>query len=402
VLSPLHDDLRSELIRLLEEPLATVQKREQSEFDRRVGSGKNDLLLFGAGNLGRRVLATLRNSGQDPVGFIDNNPALWGHKVEGLEVFQPTEAAKRFVPNDVAILTTIWCGEATDKMADRIRPLQLLGFKRMALFGHLAWKYPERFLPHYSLDLPSRAIQQADRIVKAFDLLKDRRSREIFLAHVHWRLHLDYDGLPVPVDDTIYFNKRLIRPLENEFLIDGGAFTGDTIESFLNTFGSNGFRRILSFEPDPNNFAKLEQFVKALPEEFRAKTTAMASALGDQRCFINVETSGGPSSRVGHGSHQISCDTIDEVADREGLPTFIKLDIEGYEPQALRGAARSLKTSQPVVTACVYHVQDHLWEIPLAIHEVVPDYHYYFVPHLSDGWDLVLYSIPEQRLGTAT
>ena len=80
-----------------------------------------------------------------------------------------------------------------------------------------------------------------------------------------------------------------------------------------------------------------------------------------------------------------------------GAPTFIKLDIEGYEPQALRGAAHALGKAHPVVTACVYHVQNHLWEIPLALDAVVSSYQYALVPHLSDGWDLVLYAVPTER-----
>jgi FkbM family methyltransferase len=396
----IQDHLREELLALIAEPVEEARRRESSEFDRRVGKHANRLLLFGAGNLGRRTLSILRKSGQDPVGFIDNNPALWGRRVDGLEVFRPADAANRFGSGQAAVLVSIWYGEATDRMSDRIDPLRALGFSDIALFGHLAWKYPDTFLPHYSLDLPSRLLHQTERVLRAFDLFEDQRSREIFVSHIRWRLHLDYDALPIAVKDTIYFNSRLVRPSTDEFLIDGGAFTGDTVQSFLQTFGRNGFRKILSFEPDPTNFQKLEQYLSALPADIRSKISAMASALGDDTALINVENSGSPSSRVGHGDHQVPCRVIDEFIEGKSVPSFVKLDIEGYEPQALRGAQQTLTRGRPVVAVCVYHVQNHLWEIPLKLAENLSDYRYYLGPHVSDGWDLVLYAVPVERVPT--
>jgi FkbM family methyltransferase len=398
VSQPIHDELRNSLLQLLAEPPAQARAREQTECDRRLGPQVERLLLFGAGHLGRQVLATLRTSGKEPLAFLDNNPALWGRQVEGVTVFKPAEAARKFTPDQVGVLTTIWSGEATDRMADRVNPLRELGFTHIALFGHLAWKHPDVFLPHYSLDLPSRALADSGRIVRAFDLFTERRSREVFLAHIRWRLHLDYDALPAPVAETIYFNERLVRPVADEFLVDGGAFTGDTIDSFLQTFGRGGFRKLLSFEPDPKNYEKLQQHIRALPTDVGSRINALPYALGERASTVNVETSGGPSSRVGVGDHEVPCRTIDEFADSSSAPTFIKLDIEGYEPKALQGGTTTLRSVRPVVSACVYHTQDHLWSIPLQLDEVVPEYNFFLVPHLADGWDLVLYAVPSARL----
>ena len=395
------DDLRDQLLRLLAEPLADAELRERSEFDRRVGSRANRLLLFGAGNLGRRTLSVLRRFGQEPLAFIDNNPALWTRQVDGVDVFSPSDAAQRFDPDEIGVVVTIWCGEATDRMADRIEPLLALGFRHIAQYGHLAWKYPESFLPHYSLDLPNRVLRQGERIVSALDLFSERRSREIFVSHVLWRLFLDYDALPAPVSDTIYFNEHLIQKSTHEFLVDGGGYDGDSIRGFLTNFGKNGFRKIVSFEPDPNNFAKLEKYIATLPAEHIARIVAVAGALDEGHGVINVEAAGQPSSRVGRGEHEVECRMIDDLADAGGAPTFIKLDVEGYELQALRGARQTLASARPVVTVCVYHIQNHLWEIPLALAQAAPDYRYTLVPHLSDGWDLVLYAVPAERLAAA-
>jgi FkbM family methyltransferase len=155
---------------------------------------------------------------------------------------------------------------------------------------------------------------------------------------------------------------------------------------------------VLSFEPDPKNYEKLQQHIRALPRDVGSRIDALPCALGDRASTVNVETSGGPSSRVGVGEHEVPCRTIDEFAASSAAPTFIKLDIEGYEPKALQGGVGILRRSRPVVSVCVYHTQDHLWTIPLQLHEVVPDYNFFLVPHLADGWDLVLYAVPSARL----
>ena len=69
---------REELEFLLSEDIATAKRREQSAFDVMAAPFNNSLVLFGAGNLGRKTLRGLRSAGIEPLGFADNNPALWG------------------------------------------------------------------------------------------------------------------------------------------------------------------------------------------------------------------------------------------------------------------------------------------------------------------------------------
>ncbi len=389
--------LEHRLDKLLSESLESVRARELHDLDEKIGGLDGDFMLFGAGNLGRRVLRTLKRIGIAPIAFIDNNPALWGTALDGVPILSPAESASRFDPGETGVITTIWCGEATDKMSDRIGPLTQLGFRKIALFGHLAWKFPGEFLPHYSLDKPSKVIGQGEEIKAAFALLADDASRELFVNHIEWRLSLNYDLLPPPSSEEIYFGKEYVSKSGSEVLYDIGAYTGDSVASFLATDRGKEFSLIHSFEPSPDNFLTLERYIAALGD-LKSKVYCHRLALGDSKGVIQVETAHGPAARVGQGSEAVQMTTIDDLGKSIASPTFIKIDIEGFEPQCLEGAKRTISEQAPVIAVCVYHLQSHLWDILLQINSYHTGYSFRLCPHLADGWDLVLYAVPKNRL----
>jgi FkbM family methyltransferase len=394
------NEMKTRLESLLSEPHSSAVERETSTLDSILGSLDQPFLLFGAGNLGRKALNQLKGIGKKPVAFIDNNPHLWGTKINAVPIMSPAEAASIYDPSSTGVITTIWCGEATDKMEDRIGPIRTLGFSRVAMFGHLAWKFREGFLPHYCLDRPSKVIDAADRVIQAFSLLSDESSRKLFVDHVEWRLFLNYDLLPPPSDLEIYFNDQFVSQSPTEVLYDIGAYTGDSVESFLRTSRGLQFSEIHSFEPSPSNFLTLNNYFLGL-REIPGKAYAHQLALGGQEGSILVEQENGPASRVGKGNFNVPISTIDIFSESHLKPSFIKIDIEGFELECLRGAEQTIRNTGPVVAVSVYHLQDHLWEIVLQLNSYRPDYSFYLCPHVADGWDLVLYAVPPARAAKA-
>jgi hypothetical protein len=82
----------------------------------------------------------------------------------------------------------------------------------------------------------------------------------------------------------------------------------------------------------------------------------------------------------------------------EEHPTFIKMDIEGAEPDAIEGATQLIRRDQLLMAVCVYHRQSDLWRIPLMIDAVEPGSNrLYLKQHAVDGFDLVCYSVPKAR-----
>src|SRR5437868_6478553 len=86
--------LDAELDELLSESAEAARRRERLAFDQAAEGRGQDLILFGAGNLGRSILRQLRDLKVEPLAFCDNNPRLWGQVLDGLTVLGPEEAAK--------------------------------------------------------------------------------------------------------------------------------------------------------------------------------------------------------------------------------------------------------------------------------------------------------------------
>lgn len=386
---------KEELDRLLSESIESAQERERTAFDKHVGPHASSLVLFGAGNLGRKMLKGLRAINIEPHCFADNNPALWGNEVDGLRVLSPQEAAAQFA-NTAAFIMTIWRGKGTDTMAERCQPLTDLGCSHVFNFGVLFWKYPDTFLPHYSFDLPHKVLQQADAIRRAFQLWGDDASRSEFVDQIRWRLHLDFDGLPRPVDHEIYFPNDLVEVSQDERLVDCGAFDGDTLETFLGNHGPT-FERYFAFEADPANFARLKRYVSNLAPELSAKVTVYPLAVGARRQKVSFDAMGTEASVMGRGELEIDCAPLDEILE-ENQVTWIKMDIEGAEPEALQGSQALISKHTPVLAICVYHQQNHLWDIPLLIESISSGYSFFLRPHLLESWDLVCYAVPKSRL----
>lgn len=73
------------------------------------------------------------------------------------------------------------------------------------------------------------------------------------------------------------------------------------------------------------------------------------------------------------------------------------MDVEGAEGDTLSGARRLVEKYSPLLEVCVYHTQDHLWALPLLVHEMNPAYSYHLRPHKNELFDLVCYAVPAAR-----
>src|SRR5438128_10949453 len=121
-----HTVSQTALDQLLAETPSAAARRADTTFDALAGPTSDRLVLFGAGGLGRRVLAGLRRLSREPVAFADNNSALWGQAVEGLPVLSPQAAAERW-SDQATFVVTIWRAGGTHRFENTRS--QLVGLK---------------------------------------------------------------------------------------------------------------------------------------------------------------------------------------------------------------------------------------------------------------------------------
>ena len=366
-----------------------VVSRVMHKFSSLIENAKESYILFGAGPLGRCVLGNFRRMGIEPLGFADNNSNLWGKKVDGLPVYSPEDATVQFKGKALFIIT-VYTNQPV------IRQLHNLGV-RFATFSSLAWHYSEAMLPHGALDLPHQIFHQADNVQKAFGLWHDEFSRVEYLAQLQWRTSLQIDNMPLHLSfDEIYFPIDLVKFSVDECFVDCGAFDGDSIDAFLRLC-KDTFKKIWAIEPDPENYKHLQERIQLYDEDIVRKVISLQAAVGSKRQKIAFNATGTAGSTMGNGSCEVNSIPLDIIL-KSDTPTYIKMDIEGAEMDALTGAKQVIKRHLPILAVCAYHKQDHLWEIPLLIQSISNDYEFFLRRYSDECWELICYAIPKERL----
>jgi len=335
------------------------------------------VVIFGAGNLGRRLARAMC-----PKMFCDNNCALWGTAWEGIPIESPQKAAQRF-PNATFVIA-IWHPSRTDRMADRICQLRSLGASNVIPFSVLLSEYGDVLLPNMFWARPDFYGQHDEEIGQARALM-DPEGRDEFDRQMQLRFG---DASNQVIDSgPQYFPTDLLHLSSTEVFIDCGAYDGDTIVEFRRATGDR-FRELIAFEPDPQNFTALKS---AVNEDPRVRLHPYAT--GARRETVRFTLSGTGSRVSPTGTCEIQVVRLDEALDRVA-PTFVKMDIEGSEPDAIEGARKLISRYRPKMAVCVYHAPDHLWKIPLQLDKLLPDSRFTMRTYCGDGFDCVCYCIP--------
>lgn len=246
---------------------------------------------------------------------------------------------------------------------------------------------------------PAFCERHATVLDALYHQLADERSRTTMVAFLNQRLGARLSDYRNVYEPAHYFPKDIVRLHEHEVFIDCGAYTGDTIECFrqhLDQQHAGEPERIIGFEPDPENFKKLNVNTKGLRH-----CQCINKGVWNENITLHFSAGKQQSSRVTHASEgaiSVPCCRIDDILAGDKA-TFIKMDVEGAELKALEGAAETIKKHRPLLAISVYHKPDDLITIPQYINALYPDYVFYLRGHSPDfSLELVLYAIPPERM----
>jgi FkbM family methyltransferase len=198
--------------------------------------------------------------------------------------------------------------------------------------------------------------------------------------------------IPLILDEGPY-ERRGVSLNPGDVVLDVGANLGFFSFYAAKKIGEKG--KVYAFEPIPDVLQVLQN---SIPYNGSAKTSIVPCpyAIGEKNAEVMFNFSptnfGGASvyAKAGSSSRDIAVQqvTIDSFANERNLQKvdFIKMDIEGMERNALRGATEILKKYKPRLAICTYHRPDDPVEIRKIISEARPDYQFYQASHKLFAW----------------
>lgn len=177
--------------------------------------------------------------------------------------------------------------------------------------------------------------------------------------------------------------------------VDAGCFDFETSECFIE-WCDGKYEKIIAFEPDIINYTKCVAAAKKYDPE---KIDLINAGLGEAAAEACFETQGMSTSHIidtvqkddRESSEIIKIRCLDEYTDGCKVG-FIKMDIEGFELQALIGARKTLLRDRPLLAVSVYHKPGDVVVLMDYLHKLVPEYRFYLrhYGHVQD--ETVLYA----------
>lgn len=227
----------------------------------------------------------------------------------------------------------------------------------------------------------------ANDISENIELLYDEKSKKVYEGLIKYRKFRKRKYFPEYCEDDQYFPEDVIELNSDEVFVDCGAYQGDTVVRFLERVG-NKYKKIVCFEPEKDNYDKLVVAIKNKDNIF-----AINKGVFDVSKIISFESGkGGSSTITKSGEEQIFVDKIDNIEVCEGV-TFLKMDIEGSEPEAINGAKEMIMKYKPTLAICIYHSDEDMISIIKQVHNLVPEYRMYVRQHSIFETETVLYCV---------
>jgi FkbM family methyltransferase len=207
------------------------------------------------------------------------------------------------------------------------------------------------------------------------------------------QLYFVSNGIYVDFILQQYNYRDLVCVNQGDVVIDAGGCWGDTSLYFA----ARGADKVFVYEFIPSNIEIMRQNI-ALNPHYAERISIVDKAVWESSAVVFSYLDQGPASRVAEaGVHGGTVQTlsIDDLVQEQGLARvdFIKMDIEGAEMAALKGAAGTIRQHKPKLAISVYHKHDDLIVIPAYIQSLNPDYEFYLDYYTIVGDEIMLYAV---------
>lgn len=228
-------------------------------------------------------------------------------------------------------------------------------------------------------------------------MLGDDRSRKVFANILNYKISHEEELIKEIYDQEAdqYFDKEFVQFHKTDVFFNCGSFTGDTVENYVKRAGRDNYEKIYCCEADKDNSEILRRKIADMKIE---NCECFNVGLWKKKEILKFNSIGSGSGYIGDsGNVEIEADTIDNLLCGRKV-TFINMDIEGAEYDALLGAENAISMFQPVLAISVYHKKDDFIRIPLLIKSFYPDYRIFFRHYREFSvQETVCYAVPVRK-----
>ncbi|MCR5590536.1 MAG: FkbM family methyltransferase [Lachnospiraceae bacterium] len=329
--------------------------------------------IYGAGQIGKEAAAILIDNGIKELCFIETPEYLFpGKKIEiagrSIECITADEMIKRHESFN-AVLAVI-----EDTLLPELK-------KKFSMAGHVDY-----FDVHASHRMEREFLTKNKAVIEEiYAALSDEESKDVFEAFLHARYTGDVTAISSLNHDEAYlYDWELLGLSENDVVIDAGAYTGDTIKE-MSRFLNACPKKIYAFEPDEINIGEIRKNAGS------DTVVPVCAGLYDHDDTLSFSGGGSIGSSISDDGalnvKVIALDSHDEYKDA----TIIKMDIEGSELAAIKGAKALILAGHPRMAICIYHNNEDVIVIYNELKEL--GYRFYMRQHSRSSEETVLYAV---------
>ncbi len=329
--------------------------REKSVWNRLMSESR-PIVLYGMGDGAEKILRVCKERGISVSGVFASDEFVRGQSFCGFPVRSLPQTEAAFGEMVILLAFGSFLPEVMERII-RISERHTLYAPDVPLFGGGLWD--EEYL-----------AQHEDEIERAYALLGDEQSRMTFGDVLNYRLSgkLSYLSHCETEREEMY---RLLGIGAEEDYYDLGAYDGDTVREFLSYTGGC-FHSVTAVEPDPKNRRKL---LRKMPEFLSDERLRLVEAgvwwEDGELAFDNA--AGRCSVLSPDGKIVTPVLSLDRIVAGRAC-SFIKMDVEGAEREALLGGKRVLTEQRPRLLFSAYHKTEDIFSLPLLLHELEPRY----------------------------
>ena len=341
---------------------------------------KKPVVMYGMGNAADRIIEILNSLGIEISEFFASDAFVRGHSFHGKRVKKLSEIEAEY---DDFVIVVAFAVQDTPTM-DAIYSLN----ERYELY---APDLPVAGGPLFDREFFAEHIKEFEAV---YSKLADDRSKEIFIELLRYKLTGRIDMLKATEDDRAEILKTMLPLGDNESFVDLGAYNGDTVKEFIDACGGN-FSAIYAMEPDAKNFKKMQKRLNESGFENDSRIHLFNLAAWNEKTTLHFAAKAGRNSTVTSSGRETPADSVDNAL-AGAKASYLKLDVEGSEKEALIGAQNTIKADHPRILLSAYHKSADLFLLPQIIDGICDGYKFYLrrFPYIP-AWEINFICIHE-------